>query len=194
MYNTGDQVDIVEEHCTGRPATASVELLADGSFYFTIDSAGSGYSHEVPPTVAVNGTWAGRAGAVAPSLTGVVAAGGLSEVTVDCLLNARGNGCMKTVGFGLPGAYEYTQGRLAFGTNYSSVRHGQRWQCGQGWRCHTAGRVGRAGPIRRQSEGSRPLCSLARRDHCTSRLREMPVGKGPPKRTDQTDVFPRCRI
>ena len=112
-------------HRTERPASAQAELLPDGSLYVSITSAGSGYATAAPPAAHLSGSWAARAGTAAPALSVRVGSGGLVEaIEVGCELSGDrpdngGTGCLRTVGFGLAAAWEWTQGRLAFETNYS---------------------------------------------------------------------------
>ena len=112
-------------HRTERPASAQAELLPDGSLYVGVTSGGSGYATATPPSAHLDGTWAARAGSAAPALSVRVGSGGLVEaIEVGCEISGfrpdnGGTGCLRTVGFGLAAAWEYTQGRLAFETNYS---------------------------------------------------------------------------
>lgn len=125
MADSGQQPPTPVTHRTDRPASAQAELLPDGSLYVSITSAGSGYTTDAPPAAHLNGTWAARAGTAAPALSVRVGSGGLVEaIEVGCELSGDrpdngGTGCLRTVGFGLAASWEYTQGRLAFETNYS---------------------------------------------------------------------------
>ena len=108
-----------------RVASAQAELLPDGSLYLRVTSGGSGYATATPPAADLTGTWAARAGSAAPTLSVRVGSGGSVEaIEVGCEISGArpdngGTGCLRTVGFGLAAAWEYTQGRLAFETNYS---------------------------------------------------------------------------
>ena len=106
--------------CPSLYASITVQVLSSGELFLNVESGGEYSSH---PLVSLNGSWAGRLGAVAPSLTSDFEGSAVTKVSIPCqpsaVTLAQAPGCALTSNYGLMGSFEYTQGGLAYSTEYT---------------------------------------------------------------------------